>query len=254
MVTTLGIVEVPDLGLSGSDQISFAGRQLGGRPLLDWVIRRATDSLLLDRVVVLFSPQQETSLRQLIPSDVSVVVSRQPDALGRFAAACREFDATKVVRIRLDCPFVDPELIDRLICTANAHPGCDYIGYCVGSGEPTVRSRLGMFAEWCRTEAVYDSDATAVGSDRREVTRFILSHAEIFQLRLIPVPPQLDRPDLRLTIAGEEDWENVYTILEALGPDDLDWQAIACLLDQQPALRQRMADLNLAEENAAAGS
>jgi spore coat polysaccharide biosynthesis protein SpsF (cytidylyltransferase family) len=255
MASTLGIIEVPaQSGLSRpglvSEGVGFAERRIGGKPLLEWVIRRVTDSLLLDRVTVLFDPQQEKTLRPLAPPDISVMVSHKPDALGRFAAACREFGASAVIRVRLDCPFVDPALIDRLVCIANAHPGCDYIGYSVDGGKPSIQSRLGVFAEWCQTQAIYQADATARSKpERSEVTQFIISHSELFQLRLIPVPAQLESTDLRLTISGEEDWENAYTILEALGPDDLDWQTIARLLNHQPGLRQRMADLNLAERN-----
>lgn len=36
-------------------------------------------------------------------------------------------------------------------------------------------------------------------------------------------------------------------ILDALGPEFLDWQYIASLLDRQPRIRQRMLDRNLAE-------
>ena len=41
-----------------------------------------------------------------------------------------------------------------------------------------------------------------------------------------------------------EDWEHAEAIFDALGPESLDWQGIAGLLEQQPALRQRMALLN----------
>jgi spore coat polysaccharide biosynthesis protein SpsF (cytidylyltransferase family) len=63
-------------------------------------------------------------------------------------------------------------------------------------------------------------------------------------LRLIPVPRELDRDDVRLRIDGEEDWEHTQTIFEALGPEHLDYHRVAHLLDHQPALRQRMAALN----------
>jgi spore coat polysaccharide biosynthesis protein SpsF (cytidylyltransferase family) len=42
----------------------------------------------------------------------------------------------------------------------------------------------------------------------------------------------------------EEDWDHAEAIYEALGPERLDWQRIARLLDHQPALRSRMAALN----------
>ncbi len=63
-------------------------------------------------------------------------------------------------------------------------------------------------------------------------------------MRLIPVPQELDRDDVRLTIGGEEDWEHAQTIFEALGPEQLDYLRIAQLLDHQPALRKRMEALN----------
>ena len=76
------------------------------------------------------------------------------------------------------------------------------------------------------------------------MTRYLYSHPEIFSLRLLPVPTELDRDDLRLTIDVDEDFENAQEIYEALGPESLDWQRIAGLLDQQPAIRERMAYLN----------
>ena len=80
--------------------------------------------------------------------------------------------------------------------------------------------------------------------DRENITRYVYRHPEQFQLRLIPVPSQLDRVDLRLGIDVEEDWENIQLIVDALGPESLEWQRIAGLLEQHPAIRQRMAVLN----------
>jgi hypothetical protein len=49
---------------------------------------------------------------------------------------------------------------------------------------------------------------------------------------------------VRLALEVEEDWDHAQMILEALGPDNLDWQRIASLLDEHPAIRERMAALN----------
>jgi spore coat polysaccharide biosynthesis protein SpsF (cytidylyltransferase family) len=61
---------------------------------------------------------------------------------------------------------------------------------------------------------------------------------------LVPVPEPLDREDLRLRLEVEEDWDHAQMILEALGPENLDYQRIASLLDSHPAMRERMAALN----------
>ena len=80
--------------------------------------------------------------------------------------------------------------------------------------------------------------------DREHVTRYLYSHPEKFNLRLMPAPAEIDREDVRLTVDIEEDWDHALAIYEALGPERLDWQRIARLLDHQPALRSRMAALN----------
>ena len=83
-------------------------------------------------------------------------------------------------------------------------------------------------------------------SERDNPTQFVCAHPERFRIRLLPAPAEIDREDFRLTVDIEEDWENALAIFEALGPEELDWQRIAHLLDHQPAMRKRMAALNRA--------
>ena len=78
-----------------------------------------------------------------------------------------------------------------------------------------------------------------MAADREQVTRYLYSHPEIFGVRLIPVPAELDRDDLRLTVAHDEDWEHLHTIYDALGPERFDWRGIADLLHQHPSVRER---------------
>lgn len=248
MSMTLGIVEVPRFVAEPSGHFAFtsiAGRRFGNKPLLEWVVRRVTESLLLDQVAIVTDSEQGELVERLAPADVSVFVGEQPDSLGRVAAAVRNYSATQVIRIPLACPFIDPELIDRLVCTATANPGFDYIGYFSIDGRPAAVSKVGLFAEWCTADALHraDSEATSV-VDRESATRFVFLHPEVFQLRFIPIPEKLDRRDVRLTIEAEEDWDNAHLIFEALGPERLDWRRIVSLLDHHPALRQRMEFLN----------
>ena len=254
MTNTLGIIEVPPVRTRRRDstrtEASLLSRRFGGKSLLEWVVRRVTDSLLLDQVVVVTDTAQSDEVHRLAPSDVQVVATQQPDPLGRFVATVRQIDASHVVRVPLGCPFVDPELIDRLVCTAGSNPGVEYIGYFSLDGCPAILSKIGLFAEWCTADALYRADRTATAiEDRNEPARYIYSHPESFQLRFIPVPAKLDRRDVRLTVDVEEDWELAHMIFDALGPEGLQWQKIASLLDQQPAMRERMAVLN--ERNSA---
>lgn len=247
MLKTLGIVEVRREALR---ERTFA-RKLGGMSILERVVRRATDCQRLDAVVVL-APDDATlvEVRRLARTDVAVVSPAAGDTLGKFAALLEQHHAAAFVHIGADNPFVDPALIDRMVTTAEVSE-CDYLGYCRADGRPAILTHLGMFAEWCSTTALLRAHRAArLAAQRDHATAFIYGHPELFKLRLIPLPAELDREDLRLKIVGEEELEHAQAIYDALGHDEWDWREVAELLDQQPALRRRMAQLNRAKQPA----
>ncbi|HZZ28430.1 MAG TPA: NTP transferase domain-containing protein [Pirellulales bacterium] len=147
MVKTLGVVEVrPNADLPRL----MACRRLGGKSLLEWTVRRMTECLRLDRVLVLCPRIPQTrELMDLVPRDVPLAVSDRPDALARLVDMLEKHPAESVVVVAAEHPFVDPELIDRLIITADHYPESDYISFCSRTGLPTVLSPLGLMASGC---------------------------------------------------------------------------------------------------------
>jgi spore coat polysaccharide biosynthesis protein SpsF (cytidylyltransferase family) len=252
MLGTLGIVQLY-LSHLPAEQIrrteQFLQRQLMGKTLLEWIVRRATEAQRLEGVIVLVGPgEAERRLAALVPADVPVCMSDALDPLGACVKALEQFRSEAVVLIEADAPFLDPALIDRLASTGIAHPECDYISYCLSGQGPTELSKIGVFAQWCKSDALRKARRRATSAeDRCDPARFLYSHPEMFQLRLLPTPAGLDRADVRLRVTCEEDWDNAIAIAEALGPDALEWQRITHLLDEQPALRERMAVLNQAD-------
>lgn len=243
MLTTLGIVQ-PRLATDASK--IRAARRIGGKSLLEWVVRRATDCQRLDQVIVLAPSGPEAQfVSELAPPDVPVVVGNSKDPLAGNITALDAYPAKAVVRICAEAPLFDPVLIDRLVTTADEHPQCDYIGYCRRDGRSALMASVGLFAEWCRADALRQADReVTLLADREQVTSYIFSHPEKFTVRLVPAPVGLDGDDVRLAIDSEEDWDHVQTVYEALGPDSLDWQRIARLLEQHPGMRREMAALN----------
>lgn len=248
MLKNLGVVQV---GLGQEGSAVAASRRLGGKSVLEWIVRRVTDCQRLDGVIVLTGDSAEDRrVANLAPMDVPVCVASEPDPMACFVAAVERYPAEAVVRVRVDYPFVDPMLIDRLVTTADTHPECDYVGYCLRDGRPAILSPVGMYAEWFRASALRRAERKAKKpSDRCSVTNYLYSHPETFRLRLIPAPARIDREDVRLRVDIEEDWEHALAIFDALGSEELNWQRIADLLDHHPAMRSRMADLNRAYAN-----
>lgn len=229
-----------------------AMRKLAGRSVLEWVIRRVTDSMRLDGVIVVAcQPEDYRDVGRFVPSDVPIFCGEGDDALAHFVRALEQYPAEAVVCVRGDNLFIDPGLIDRLVTTAEANPNCDYVGYHLRDGRPAIHSPVSVYAEWFRTSALRKANRLARNEvEREDVTRYIYSHPEKFNVRLLSAPAEIDREDVRLTVDIEEDWDHALTIYDALGPERLDWQRIAVLLDHQPALRSRMAVLNRAHRSA----
>lgn len=243
MHNTLGIIQAR---LGSTRLKGKLARKVQGKSLLEWVVRRATECHLLDRVIVAAGDgPDDCAIAELAPQDVPVFVGSERDVLGRFVAALDAYPAAAVVRICADNLFIDPGLIDRLVQVSKERPACDYLSYGLRNGRPVIQSALGLFAEWCNADALRRAADEAVDpADREHVTRYLYSHPERFRIRLLPAPAALDRDDLRLTIDFEEDWDHAVAIFDAVGPDALDWRQITGLLDHQPALRRRMAHLN----------
>ncbi len=244
MLKTLGIVEACFRSPAARAR---ALRKLGGKSVLEWVVRRATDCQRLSGVIVVTSDAPENAfVSKIVPLDVPVYVARKPDSLGCLAAALDEFPAESAMRIMAGYPFIDPVLIDRLVIVAENRESCDYVGYCSRDGRPATLSPVGVYAEWFRATSLREAARRARAKpDRDEPTRYLYSHPEEFQVCLIPAPEQIDREDVRLRVDVEEDFDHAVAIYEALGPE-LDYHRIASLLHHQPALRSRMAAINRA--------
>jgi spore coat polysaccharide biosynthesis protein SpsF len=254
MVTTLAVVEVHPAVEElrpGSPLAGIARRRFGGKSLLEWVVRRVSEAERICGIVVLAGDDSHAkSLCATCPPDARVFHATADDALGRLAEAVRMFPCKGIVRLNVSSPFIDPQLLDRLVAAA-VSSGCDYASFTFSDGRPVIQSKLGVFAEWCHPDAVLRADRLATHwSDRAEATRYLYSRPDLFSLHMLTVPAQLDRDDLRLAIHDEEDWEEVQDILDALGPESLDWQYITALLDRQPTIRARMAQRNRAAAGA----
>ncbi|MCE9545786.1 MAG: hypothetical protein K8T25_09760, partial [Planctomycetia bacterium] len=103
MLKTLGIVQLNDECGPQGEATSGYGRRLGGKPLVEWVVRRVTDSSLLDGVIVAAgdTPQQRR-LAELVPLDAPVFFGHPTDLLRRFRDAALQYGAESVVRVSTD--------------------------------------------------------------------------------------------------------------------------------------------------------
>src|SRR5450756_411411 len=89
---------------------------LGGHPVLEWVVRAAKAATQIDTVIVATSTLAgDDVVAELAESfGVPVVRGSEDDVLSRYVAALDAYPADAIVRLTADCPLLDPTLIDAV--------------------------------------------------------------------------------------------------------------------------------------------
>jgi spore coat polysaccharide biosynthesis protein SpsF len=88
-----------------------------GQPLLWWIIQRLQECKTLDAIAVAttIDPSDDLISQYCEKIDVPCFRGSMDDVLARLLFAAEQLDATHIVRITGDVPFVDAELIDRAV-------------------------------------------------------------------------------------------------------------------------------------------
>ena len=249
MFKTLGVVDVYSALCrdEGSDLRRLLNCRLAGQSLIGWGVRRLIESLRIDQVVVLMPQSLVGELSRNIPSYAPIHGVEECDTLQAYARLVATYPAQAVVRVGIDNPLFDPSLVDRLVMVADRYPGVDYLGFCLDDGLPALRSRMGGLAEWFRATAIIAAHrGIHLENERQDLSRMIFNHPELFQTKLIPLPVTLDVKEFCLTLRNADDLEMAEEIVEALGPDKLDWVRMVRWIGHNPHVRQRIAERNLA--------
>lgn len=225
MLKTLGIID----GLLTTDrQRRNACRSLGGKTVLEWVVRQMTDSLQLDAVVVMTDHSEANMfVKMMTPLDVPVFRTDAVDTLSALSKTLENFQAKNCVYLGLDWPLIDPQLIDRLVVAAEANPESRYAAYRF-ENESRQGRPLGMFAEWYDVKALHRANRKAVDPMHREYPGVhFLETGTPESLTLVPAPQLFCDNDLCMTIECEDDWENVIMIFESIDADNIHWSHVA---------------------------
>lgn len=212
-------------------------RELGGKTVLEQVVARSQAIAGVDEVLVATStlpvddPLEELSTRK----GWRCFRGSESDVLDRFYRAAIEVRAGHVLRVTADCPLLAIEEAGAVIARHLATGAAYTHGITVwGSGMP-----LGTGAEIMTFAALERSWREGHEPKHREhVDEYIGDHPELFPTERVDAPPELQRPELRLTLDTEDDLTLLRTIYERLGAHGelVALRDVVALLDREPAL------------------
>lgn len=236
-MSTLGVVDVAGLRPAQAERLT---RRLAGKPVIEWIARRATESQRVNQVVVLIGDgAAQQALSELVPASIPVA---QTSSMGaeRYARLASQHDAESLLRVRADGVFVDPVLMDRLVGAAAALPGCAYASYRSTAEVAAQPSLLGSTLEWIDTAALELACARMpAGSSIEDAVAHFRLHPEFFVVHSVALAASPVGDDCGPQVLSYEyDWEHTLAVFESLGPDEHDWQRIARLLLSAPPVRK----------------
>ena len=192
---------------------------LGDKFVLEQAVERIHRSKNVDQIIVATSIKKSDDLiAQLAPTfGAQVHRGSETDVLARLSTAARAADATRMVRITADCPFIDPVVIDAVVDRA-VSTEADYTSNTLERTFPR-----GSSVEVCTMESLTTVLAEATEPHHREhVTPYYrehpdrFSHASVTSADVFADPVHQGRSDCRITLDEADDYRLLRAIRQHL--------------------------------------
>jgi len=219
--------------------------ELGGQTVLSRVIQRVKRCQYVDEIVVATTNHVVDDAIESEAERCQGTVARgsESDVLARYQQAATAVDATEVVRITSDCPFVDPLIIDQLIVDFRQQRAAgEPFDYLSNTQQRTYPH--GLDAELFTAEALDIAFAEATETFEREhVTPYFYLNPARF--RLGNLTQSIDQSKLRWTLDEPADLLLFRVGLRHfVGKSYFSTQQVLDLLEKRPEISLINANVN----------
>jgi spore coat polysaccharide biosynthesis protein SpsF len=186
---------------------------LGGQPVLAWVLRRARASAVDDVVVATTVNAEDDAVIDIAEREgARWFRGDEHDVLGRYVESAREARADAVVRLTADCPMLDSAVVDRVIgALVDNAESADYAANVIARTFPQGLDAEALFFDvLLRAHRMGQSSAS-----REHVTWFIREERpDLFEIH--SVTADADDSDLQWSIDRPDDLDRLRTLVAAL--------------------------------------
>lgn len=182
---------------------------IGGHSVLDWTIHRCRQNQRVSQIVLATSDLGRDERVAQIGEQlgISVVRGSEMDVTERFMLIAQAFSLDSLIRITADCPFVDPDVINRVVDEYETETA-DYLcigGYPEGLGSVELIRTSALVATLERTRPL-------ALHYREHVVTYVLEHPEDFRVRVVPGHLGYTCKDLRFSIDTPTDLDRARRI------------------------------------------
>lgn len=209
---------------------------LNGKPMLERMIERLKRVKLADEIIVATTdhPNDKPIVDLAKKLNIGYYQGSEEDVLDRVLQAAKKYDLDLIVETCGDCPLIDPKLLDYEIATF-LNNDYDYVGCHINKTWP-----IGIDAKLFTTKTLEEvATVTNEPADRENVSLFIYEHPKKYKIFDIEAEGRRNRPDLRLVVDHQEDFDLMEIVYTELGKNNLefDYEDILDLFEKTPELK-----------------
>ena len=184
-------------------------KEILGKPILQLMVERVRAARLVNEIVIATSvnPRDDALAELAKKLGVKCFRGSEDDVLARVLGAAQFAGADHIVELWGDTPLIDPVIIDQAI-DFYLQNDFDCVGTCLDKTFPWGMSLL-IFPTKILAEV---DQKTRDPVDRENVSTYIYEHPDIYKIGHLPCPPGILRPEIRLTVDEQADFDLVTQI------------------------------------------
>lgn len=186
---------------------------LAGKPLIGHMIDRMRRVGNLSEIVLATSTDPRNDPLVSYCRTLDVDAYRHPiedDLAGRVAGAIKNRSGGLILKTGGDCPFIDPDVLRRMVDAARETPGADFVSNRVVWSYP-----LGLSADVMSRRAIEWADEHLISDEDRELFAvWVRDHPEQFQV--VPVVHHRNLSHLNWCVDTPEDLSFARRVFDAL--------------------------------------
>ncbi|MBN1353734.1 MAG: glycosyltransferase family protein [Candidatus Omnitrophica bacterium] len=208
-------------------------KKILGKPMLELMVERVKRARFIDEIVIATSVNPVDDAIKALSDKLGVKCFRgsEDDVLDRVLKAVKHYGGEHIVELWGDTPLIDPLIIDEVI-NYYFRNKLDLASTCLDRTFPWGMSVLVFPTRVLDEVSLVTNDPV----DRENVSNYIYEHPEKYKIGHLPCPPELNRPEIRLTVDEEPDFELVKIIFEKLGANNTLFSTLDIIrfLDKNP--------------------
>jgi len=183
--------------------------KLEGKSILEHVVNSLKFSKLCNKIIVATTTNQTDNPIATLCKDLDVDCYRgsSNNVLNRYYECAKLYQGDIIVRITCDNPLIDPTLVDEAIKICK-EKNCDYVSNMIHQTYP-----IGYLVEVVKFDILkQNNDEIHDMLTREHVTHHIRKNPEKYNIVEFSAPDKLQRPEWRLTV----DYENDYQLMKKI--------------------------------------